>query len=334
MIRVIHRTAVEQDQVLVGGAAADIEAARSLAHRFHARQGHHHLQGVGFTESYRYVLDQVDAHPFDAHLRRTVLRHAFRRDHGSLEGIDFLFHHHVEGAVVIDHQVEKHVFIGKTTETQFIGPARDRNLVESEGVGLGKGPAVLEIDRDARQGLAAGDVAHIAADRRTAALVDAVGIADLIGLVLEGHDRSLIGQIFLERRIDGRRLARVEIARGKPGGKVHAPNDEVFAVAFGHGVSVLPELGESLLQERFAGYADRIVAVVGRIAGNIDVRRNLGPDESDEFVDFDLVDAENRFGRLCGGKSAAGEQKQAKDMLFHRDSTNFRASVQNRSSGI
>ena len=165
--------------------------------------------------------------------------------------------------------------------------------------------------------------------------MDAVGIADLVGLVLEGHDRGLIGQIFLERRIDGRRLARVEIACGKPGGKIHTPDNEIFSLAFGDGIAVLPELGESLLQERFAGHADRIVAVVGRVAGNIDIRGNLRPDESDEFVDFDLVDAESRFRRLRGNESAAGEQQhQAKDMLFHRDSTNFRASVQKRSSDI
>ena len=335
MVRVVDRPAVEQDEVLVGGAAADVEAAGGLAHRFDAGKRHHHLQGIGLAEGHRHVFDQVDAHLLDAHLRGAVLRHALGRHHRSLERIDFLLHHHVERAVIVDHQVKYHVFVGENTESQLVGTRRQRNLVESEGIGLGKGLSVRKIDRNARERLAAGDVAHVAADGGPAGLADAVRVADLVGLVLEGHDHGLFGQVFLERRVD-RRLALVEIAGGQFRGDVRAPDHEELPVVGSHRISVLAQAGERLFQELFPGHADRIVGVVGGIPGEIDVRRNLVPDESDEFVNVGLVDAERLLGRrLPGGRQGDEErqqQEEGRNKLSHRDSTYFRASVQKRSS--
>ena len=102
MVRVVDRSAVEQDQVLVGRTAAHVEAARGLAHRLDARQRHDDLQGVRLAEDHRHILDHIDAHLLDAHLRGTVLRHALGGDDGALQGKDFLFHHDVERPVAVD----------------------------------------------------------------------------------------------------------------------------------------------------------------------------------------------------------------------------------------
>ena len=73
MARIIDRSFVEQDQVLVGRSAAYVESARGFAHRFHARQRQHHFQRVGFAEDDRNGLDDIHADFFDSQLGRPVL---------------------------------------------------------------------------------------------------------------------------------------------------------------------------------------------------------------------------------------------------------------------
>ena len=85
VVRVVDRSAVEEDKILVGGAAADVEAAGRFAHRLDARQRHDDLQRVGLAEDHRHVLDDIGLHPLDAQLRRAVVHPALGRHHGAAQ---------------------------------------------------------------------------------------------------------------------------------------------------------------------------------------------------------------------------------------------------------
>ncbi len=329
VVRVVDGTAVEEDEVLVGGAAAHIEAAGSFAHRLDTRQGHHHLQGVGLAKDHRHVLDHIDADLLDAQLGGPVLRHTLRGDDGPFQREDLLLHHYVESAVAIDHQVELQILQRIAAEAQLAGSHRQGQFVVAIFVGRGETLARLVIHRYAHQRFPAGGIVDIALHRRTAASAGTLRVADLVDLVLEGHrDASLLIQDAVLCGLD--RFLAGKIAGREDRPQVAFPRHDIFPVVLPHLVAAFPQRGKCFRQELFPRRVQGVVPFVSRIFHEIDIRRNLGTEEGHERVGFHLGNAE-RLRRILRRKHRSGakgcEQKQQIKALSHCDSTYLRTST-------
>src|ERR1043165_3479098 len=87
---------IEEDQVLIGGAAANVEARAGLAYRRDPREGDHGAEDVRFTEDGGHLFYGADVDPCYPHLERLYIG-LFFGDYGSgLEAGDELFHFDVQ----------------------------------------------------------------------------------------------------------------------------------------------------------------------------------------------------------------------------------------------
>ena len=134
---VVDGAVVEQDEVLVGRASADVEAAGGLSDALHAGQRQDSLHHVGLTEGGRYLGDGVDADLLDAHAGVAVVHHALCGDHCLLEGGDALLHHDVETAVAVDHDVEVQVLEGIPAEAEDVLAQREAHAEAAVVIGHG-----------------------------------------------------------------------------------------------------------------------------------------------------------------------------------------------------
>ena len=85
MAGVVDGTVIEEDEVLVSRASADVEPAGGLSHTLDAREGQDGFQHVGLSEGGRYLGDGIDTDTLYAHSGVTVVHHALGRDDGSLK---------------------------------------------------------------------------------------------------------------------------------------------------------------------------------------------------------------------------------------------------------
>ena len=186
---------IEQDQVLVGGPAPDIEARGGFAHRLDARQGQDGLDQVPFPERRRNPIDRLDRHPLHAHLCGTVIPHRLGGNHGTVELGHPLGHRHVEGAGTVNDHPKRHVFLGELTEMDFIFPIGKSNPVTPLPVGHDISLRLRIIDGDRFQRGSFGQVGDHTRQHGSLSLTQPV-LTDLVDLVaiLENHGRSIDGR--------------------------------------------------------------------------------------------------------------------------------------------
>ena len=136
---VVDGALVEEDQVLVGRAAADVEAAGGLAYRLHAGEGEHRLEDVALAEGGGNLVEGLDAHVLEAHLRRAVVHAGLVGNHGRVELGGLHVHGEVEFAVAVDdyHQVD--VFLAGFHEVEHVLAHGQPQLPAAVGAGGGVG---------------------------------------------------------------------------------------------------------------------------------------------------------------------------------------------------
>ena len=312
---VVDRAVVEQDEVLVRGAAADVEAAGGFAHGLDARQGEHGFDDVSLAEGGRDLVDDFHPHPLQADLGVAVARHGIRGDHGAGQGRDFLLHHDVERTAVPDFEGQVEVFEGVAAEIQLVVADGQGEAVESRGIGDGVGAGLVVVDGHAGHRFAAGDVAHVAADEDLAGAAGA-RLPDLVDLVLEGGDGILLGQVLLQAAVVGEPappVVEIPGGQGREDGLV-VEDEQHVAVAAGR-VAVFAELRERRLQEGRARGADREGGLFFRIRNIVDLGIALAAEEAHERVQPDALD----FQQVLGGQAAGAEdqQQEGRDLL-HR----------------
>ena len=308
---------VEKDQVLVGGAAADVEAAGGFAHGFHARQGEHGLDDVALAEGGGDLVDDLHPHPLQADLGVAVAGDGVGGDHGAVQGGDLLLHHDVQRPVVPDLQGEVHVIEGITAEIQTVVPDGQGEPVEAVGIGDGVGAGLVVIDGYAGQGFAAGDVADVTADEDLAAAAR-VGFADLIDLVLEGGHGALLSEPLAQAAVVGESgTAVVEIAGGQFGEHGLTVEDEAGAFVAADDVAFLAQLRECGFEEFRTRGADGESGLLGLVHDEVDVRPYLLAQEADQRIQLDALDFEEILGAgVEHAQPQGGEKDQEKS--FHR----------------
>ena len=298
---VVDGAVVEQDEVLVGGAAADVEAAGRLAHGLHARQGEDGLDDVAFAEGARDLVDYLHPDALDAHHGVAVVGDRVGGDHGAREGEDLLFHHDVEHAVVPDLEGQVHVLERVTAEVQEVVADGQGQAVEAGGVGDGVGARPVVVDRHAHEGLAAGDVADVAAEVHFAGTVRAA-LADLVDLVLEGHHGALLGEVLLQAAVVAQAAAAVvEIAGGQGGEDGFAVQDEAGGAVAADDVAFLAQRVEGGLQELGARSAHAEGGLLSFVFDEIDVGLELAAQEVHERIQLHALDLQE----VLRGQAAA-----------------------------
>ena len=173
---VVEGHAVEEEEVLVGAAAAHVHAAVALAAALHAG---HQLQGlddVGLAEHHGYGLDLLHGHLRGAHLRRAGVAHA-------LGGDDHLVELHA------GHELDGELTVGGVGELEELGLVAHILHFELHVATGGQG------EREAPVGVgdgafAAGGVDDGGTDEGLAALAVADGAADGIATLRHGGQRE------------------------------------------------------------------------------------------------------------------------------------------------
>ena len=261
------------------------------------------------------LVDHLHPHALDADLGGTVVRDGVRGDRGAFQRKDLLLHDDVQDAVVPDLEQEAHV-------VQRIAAQADRVVADGQGQAVEAGGVrdrvrarLLVVDRHADERLSARDVADVSADVDLAVAVGRV-VADLIDLVLEGHDGVLLRQVALQPAVVAQFLAGVEIAGGQGSVDGLAVQDEAGGAVVADGIALFAqgvECGVEELRPRRA-HAER--GLLGGVLDVIDLLPEFFAQEIDERVQSDALDL---HGSLCGqGAQAGGSQQDAEKYLFHR----------------
>ena len=128
---VVYDAVVEQDEVLVCGTAAHVEAAGGLAHGLDSGKRKHGLDYVSLAKRGGDFLDDVHPHALDAHFGVAMAGYRVCGDHGAGEGGDFFFHHHIQAAVVPDLERKVEVFQRVAAEAQVAVSHGDGHTVEA-----------------------------------------------------------------------------------------------------------------------------------------------------------------------------------------------------------
>ena len=190
--RVVDGVSVEQDQVLVRAAAADVEAARGLAHALDARKGEDGLDDVPFPEGRRNLVYRLQAHRFHAHLGIPVLGHAFSGNDGFLEHGHLFRHHDIQAAVGKDPDPQGQFFLAVGAEMQVVLSPGQADTVLAAPVGPGVGLRVLVKDDHPVHRLAGLGFRHGAMDPMGVAPPVLAGMADGIDLVPVGGQQGTV----------------------------------------------------------------------------------------------------------------------------------------------
>ena len=160
---VVEWHAVEEEEVLVGSAAAHVHAAVALAAALHAG---HELQGlddVGLAEHHGYGLDLLHGHLRGAHLRRACVADTFADDDDLVE-LQAGREAHVELAVAVEGEREELGFIAHILHLEFHVAGGQCQRESAVGVGDGAFAAAGVDDGGTDECLAALGVADGAAD--------------------------------------------------------------------------------------------------------------------------------------------------------------------------
>ena len=166
VVDVVDGYAVKQQQVLVGTAAADIQARRALGARLDARQQLNGLDHVDLAGQGGHALDLVDRDFDGAHLRATHAdfgaggRHGGARQHlgGKPE-------RHVDHGVALQVECGGSRLIADVRPFQRHRPRRQRQCIKTVVVRHGSLLRQLVEQGGADQRLARRGVSHVAADR-------------------------------------------------------------------------------------------------------------------------------------------------------------------------
>ena len=190
--RIPQSHVIEQDEVLVGGAAADIETGRGLPHGFDARQGQDGLDQVSFSEGAGNPVDGLHRNALHTHLGGTVVAHGLRGNDGAVELGNPLGHRHIQGAAAVDHDLQIDVLFRKFTEIQHIVTIRERYPETSLRIRRRIGLRIRVIDRHGLERRTFFQVRHPAGQYGFLATAQPV-LADVVNLVpvLENHGRSI-----------------------------------------------------------------------------------------------------------------------------------------------
>ena len=160
---VVEGHAVEEEEVLVGAAAAHIHAAVALAAALHSG---HELQGldeVGLAEHHGHGLDFLHGHHVGAHLRRARVARALGGDDHLVEG-DAGRQFDVDLTVLVEPELEELGLIAHIGDLEVDGVAAHGEGVVAVDVGHGSLAAAGVEHRGADEGLAGGGVGDGAAD--------------------------------------------------------------------------------------------------------------------------------------------------------------------------
>ncbi len=228
--RVVDGVPVEEDEVLVGAAAADVESAGSLAHALDAREGQDRLDDVSFPEGRRDLADRLHAHLFHAHLRVPVLGHALGRDDGFLEHRHLVGHHDIQAAVGMNLDAEGEVLFAFGAEIQDVLAAGNADAVLAFPVAAGVSLGGVVKDDHPVQRIAGFGFRNGAADGLQGRPLVHGGVADGINLVPVGGEKGafhilddgrilfLLGEIPVRQAVSG--AGKVRLGDLSSGGRV------------------------------------------------------------------------------------------------------------------
>ena len=206
--RIVDGVSVEQDEVLVGAAAADVEAAGGLAHGLDARKREDRLDHVALTEGGGDLVHRLHTHLLHAHLRIPVLGHALGGNDGFLQHGHLLGQDDVQSAVGMDLDPEGQLLLAVGAEVQDVLSDRQVDAVLAAavrpGVGLG---AVIE-DQDPVHRLAGFGFRHGSMDPARHVPFVLSGDADGVDLVPVGGRQGIVHIL----DDDGVRLDFLEVA--------------------------------------------------------------------------------------------------------------------------
>ena len=167
VVDVVERHPVEQEQVLVGTAAAHIETAGALGARLDARHELKRFQYIGFAKQYGDGFDMLKRHLDGAYLRRAQASDTLGA-HGDLFQFDARIERHVEFEIARKHGVELERSVSHVAHPKAHAVVlRHGEAVEAVGV--------------AQHTFAAAFVHHRRADERLAALAVGDDAADRLG---------------------------------------------------------------------------------------------------------------------------------------------------------
>ena len=162
MPRIVDGAAVEQYEVLVGRAAANVESAGRFTYRLYAGQGEHGLYDVTLAECRGDVRDCGLAELLEAHAGPAVVGHAFGGHIGALQGGNLLAHHYIEFAGGVDNHVDVHVFHGILPESQQVFSCREGEGVAAFFVGVAVVASAAVRYEHRPQGFSGSDVPYYA----------------------------------------------------------------------------------------------------------------------------------------------------------------------------
>ena len=159
---------VKEDKVLVGAAAAHVEAGIAFAARLHARQQLDGLDDVGLTHKRGQRLDGLDAHFHAPHVAAGHIHVAFLALDHHLFALDG---HRLEletlGQVFIQHQRVLYRLVSHEVDGQFVFSRQYRHGIVTRLVGdaslhVGGVRQIGEDDVNAHHGFSVGGVRHSA----------------------------------------------------------------------------------------------------------------------------------------------------------------------------
>ena len=165
MGRIVHRRLVQQDQVLIHVAAADIEARGAFPDRTHPRQQLNASDQIGLAHHVGNLLHLHRAQLFHAHLDVADILVFFLGPH------DHLFHQeafrsqfHIQVLTFPQGNIHRFDLKAQVAETNPVFIRRQGKRIEPVGIGGGAGGQFLYENIGADQFFAVGRVANMAAE--------------------------------------------------------------------------------------------------------------------------------------------------------------------------
>ena len=167
--RVVDGGVVEQNQVLVGGPAAHVQAGAAFAHRLHPRQRQNHAQNVGFAKHRGHLAHGLDVELFQAHLQAGHVLVLLGFHHYFLQRHHVFFHLNVEPAVVAQYHLAARVLDAHAADFQLVRAHGQRQREGPELVGADPDFSRLRVDGGPNHRLARLVVADASGQRGPAA---------------------------------------------------------------------------------------------------------------------------------------------------------------------
>src|SRR5882724_59620 len=162
---VVDRSVIEEDEVLVRGTSAYIEARAGFSHGSNAGQREYGPQDIRFTQDGRDLLDRLDADAFNPHLKGLDIRSFFRHDRSRDQAGNEFLHFNVQFSIGVEHDLPLGVFHASAADLQYMSSTGKGQREIAVGIRDRADGRMLDIDSGADEGLAIADIPYVAYQR-------------------------------------------------------------------------------------------------------------------------------------------------------------------------